>query len=225
MTGDKYKRFPATPPQDIHGHAACRKDPSAHSAVVTEIRTRSTTDRLPPSGFRRPQFCSADYSQSCIFCGTSEMQSGAGRMSFNKWAAVNAFNAEHWTLHIAAFDRSVDNNPLALLSYFFADRVHPKHLSNAAAERFAGIATLVVLFAAPALPIYLLFRKQAVLAAMIIGWFPLLVSTALAYRPNRVGGHGLELVFAVVEGIACWGAVVLGVWLASCLHAATSPPS
>lgn len=101
----------------------------------------------------------------------------------------------------------------------------PKQLSNAAAERFAGIATLVVLFAAPALPIYLLFRKQAVLAAMIIGWFPLLVSTALAYRPNQVGGHGLELVFAVVEGIACWGALVLGVWLASCLHAATSPPS
>jgi hypothetical protein len=153
------------------------------------------------------------------------MQSGAGRMSFNKWMAVNAFKAEHWTLHIAAFDRSVGNNPLALLSYFFADRVHPKTIEQCSSRTFCGNRDACRIICCPALPIYLLFRKQAVLAAMIIGWFPLLVSTALAYRPNQVGGHGLELVFAVVEGIACWGALVLGVWLASCLHAATSPPS
>jgi hypothetical protein len=80
------------------------------------------------------------------------------------------------------------------------------------AERAAGIATLIVLFAAPALPIYKLFPGRAVIAAASIGWIPLLLSVALAYQVDLAIPRPFAISLTLVEGVSCWMAIVLGAW-------------
>jgi hypothetical protein len=85
------------------------------------------------------------------------------------------------------------------------------------AERFGGIATLLLLFAAPALPIFRLFPKHTVLAAASIGWMPLALSVALAYPISMYENKALAVGLAAVEGFACWLAVIFGAWTAKIL--------
>lgn len=80
------------------------------------------------------------------------------------------------------------------------------------AERTAGIATLVVLFITPALPLYKLFPTRAVTAAVGIGCVPLLLSVTLAHQVNAVVPRPFATSLAIAEGASCWLAIVVGAW-------------
>jgi hypothetical protein len=84
----------------------------------------------------------------------------------------------------------------------------------ATAERFAGIATLLVLSVLPALPINKLYPRYATVAAASIGWVPLILSITLAYQVDLVIAKPFAISMAAAEGVACWVAVVLGAWTA-----------
>jgi hypothetical protein len=90
---------------------------------------------------------------------------------------------------------------------------------NPEAERFGGIATLFLLFLAPAFPIFRLFPKYAALAAASIGWMPLALSVTLAYPINMAETRTLSLTLAAAEGGACWLAIIFGAWAVKVLLA------
>jgi hypothetical protein len=83
---------------------------------------------------------------------------------------------------------------------------------NPEAERFGGIATLLLLFSAPAFPIFRLFPKHTALAAASIGWMPLALSVTLAYPINIDGTKALSVGLAAAEGGVCWLAIIFGAW-------------
>jgi hypothetical protein len=83
---------------------------------------------------------------------------------------------------------------------------------NPEAERLGGMLTLVILFAAPALPIYRLYPTRAVRASAIVGWIPLALSVTLAFQTNMAGGGTRSLNLAAVEGVLCWLSIILGTW-------------
>jgi hypothetical protein len=82
------------------------------------------------------------------------------------------------------------------------------------AERFGGIATLLVLSVIPALPIYKLYPHHSAVAAASIGWVPLILSVTLAYQVDLVIAKPFAISLAAAEGVACWVAIVFGAWTA-----------
>jgi hypothetical protein len=80
------------------------------------------------------------------------------------------------------------------------------------AERAAGISTLIVLLIAPALPIYKLYPERVVFAAVSVGWIPLLLSLTLAFQVDVVIPRPFAKSLALLDGGACWVAIVLGAW-------------
>ena len=81
------------------------------------------------------------------------------------------------------------------------------------ARLWAGMATLMVLCAAPALPIYRLFPRHALRAAIFIGWVPLCLSAMFADQVEPSARRPFEMGVALIEGGACWIAIVLGAWI------------
>lgn len=115
----------------------------------------------------------------------------------------------------------------AAVLWVYCHSVLPTELTSrgaipSTAERAAGIATLIVLFAAPAFPITRLFPGRAVLAAASVGWFPLLLSVTLAYQVDVVIPRPFAISLALVEGGACWMAIVLGAWTVGAFASRTS---
>ena len=86
-------------------------------------------------------------------------------------------------------------------------------LDRSAASVCAGLLTLLVLAAAPALPIQILFPRHAIAAAAAIGWMPLICELLAAFS----GGDGVlfdrAFVWKAMMGCAGWMAVVMGAWL------------
>jgi hypothetical protein len=95
---------------------------------------------------------------------------------------------------------------------FFPTELASRGVLSSTAERAAGIATLIVLFAAPAMPICRLFPRRSMLAAILIGWIPLALSVTLAYQVDIAIPHLFAISFAFAEGGACWLTIMLGVW-------------
>lgn len=95
---------------------------------------------------------------------------------------------------------------------FLPHELYGSKVISPEAERFGGMVTLGVLFAAPALPIYRLFSEYTVLASMLVGWVPLALSVTLAFQTNKVVDNALSLKLATVEGVLCWLAIILGAW-------------
>jgi hypothetical protein len=83
------------------------------------------------------------------------------------------------------------------------------------ADRAAGVLTVFIMAAAPAIPVQSLFPRHSILAAAAVGWIPL--ALALASVAPAIDGipsaHHIE--FAVIEGCVDWMGIVLGAWTVS----------
>ena len=93
--------------------------------------------------------------------------------------------------------------------WVYCDMIFPQALLHAGvspmlAPIVAMVGTAIVLAAAPAMPIQLLFPNHAPAAAAAIGWLPLALAVILSS-----GALGV----ALVAGCANWMAIVLGTWL------------
>jgi hypothetical protein len=87
--------------------------------------------------------------------------------------------------------------------------------NGALAARLSFLAGALVVLVVPAVPLAALFRGRAWLAGALIGW-PLL-AVPLWHVSQYSGSASLERLstVAVVEGLVCWAAVVMGAWLVS----------
>jgi hypothetical protein len=86
------------------------------------------------------------------------------------------------------------------------------------ADRCAGILTVLVMIAAPAIPIQSLFPRNSIAAAVAVGWMPLLLGLLLAYPIIEGVPSAHRIGFAVTEGCVDWMAIVLGAWTISRLR-------
>jgi hypothetical protein len=80
------------------------------------------------------------------------------------------------------------------------------------ADRCAGILTILAMIVAPAIPIQSLFPRNAIAAAVAVGWMPLLLGLLSAYPMIEGIPSSHRITFAMAEGCVDWIAIVLGAW-------------
>ncbi|MDL2357426.1 MAG: hypothetical protein QFF03_19400, partial [Pseudomonadota bacterium] len=86
------------------------------------------------------------------------------------------------------------------------------------ADRCAGILTVFIMIVVPAIPIQSLFPRNAIMAALAVGWMPLAVGLLLAYPIIEGVPFAHRVEFAMAEGCVDWVAIVLGAWTISRLR-------
>ena len=98
---------------------------------------------------------------------------------------------------------------------FFEVELRTLGLSNSAAARATTTLALLVPLMVPAIPLAALFRHRAAIAAIVIGWPPLVIS--VVHAANYSGSVSLALIvgFALLEGGLYWLAMFAGAWMAS----------
>jgi hypothetical protein len=98
---------------------------------------------------------------------------------------------------------------------FFEVELRAIGLSNSAAARATTMLALLVPLLVPAIPLAALFRHRAAIAAIAIGWPPLVVT--VVHATDYSGSVSLALIvgFALLEGGLYWLAIFAGAWMAS----------
>jgi hypothetical protein len=101
------------------------------------------------------------------------------------------------------------------LASFFETELRAIGLSNAAAARASTIFSLLVPLLVPAIPLAALFRRRAAIAAIAIGWLPLVITVVHATGYSGSVSLAYIVSFALLEGGMYWIAIVAGAWTAS----------